>query len=448
VEDVLAVCEVEKPYGLIVQCGGQTPLNLSLALKAAGVNIIGTAPEDIFLAEDRGAFNRLAAGLGLRQPDGGKAAGLEEALGIADRVGYPVMVRPDFVLGGRAMRIVYDEADLRRYWGEALSVSVGGAVFVDRFLEDALELDVDALCDGREVMVAAVMEHVEQAGIHSGDSACSIFPHHLTGGQLERIRRHTRDLALALRTRGLINIQFAVQEDRIFLLEANPRASRTVPFVAKATGWPLARLAALVMAGTPLAELPAPPRTRRLYNAVKEVVLPFSRFPGAMIRSGAEMRSTGEVMGLAESFGQAFVKAQLAAGLKLSRTGGGLLISVCDDDKPEIIPLVRALAGLGYTFCATAGTCDCLRKAGFDCEKVNKMAGPRPNLLDRLNNGDIHMVVNTIAGQSSARDAQVIRAEAIKLDLPLFTTISALRALVEGLLEWPETRPVALQDFH
>ena len=450
VEDILAVWEAEKPAGLIVQCGGQTPLNLSRALKAAGVNILGAAPEDIFLSEDRWALNRLAESLGILQPPGGQAGDLAAACRIASAVGYPVMVRPDFVPGGRAaMRIIYDEADLRCYWEEALSASIGDTVFVDRFLEDALELDVDALCDGREVLIAAVMERVEQAGIHPGDSACSILPRNLTGGQMECIKRHTRDLALALSTKGFINIRFAVQEGRVFLLEANPRASRTAPFVSKATGWPLARLAALVMAGTPLAHLPPPPpRTSRLHNAVKEVVLPFNRFPGAVIRNGAEMRSTGEVMGLAESFGQAFVKAQLAAGLKLSRSGGGLLISVCDKDKPEIIPLVRELSSLGYTVCATAGTSAWLAEAGFDCEKVNKMDGPRPNLIDRLNNGDIHLVVNTISGQGSARDAQIIRAEAIRLGLPLITTINALRALVEGLLEGPETRPAALQDFH
>ncbi|MDR1922225.1 MAG: carbamoyl-phosphate synthase large subunit, partial [Candidatus Adiutrix sp.] len=314
VEDILAICEEEKPHGLLVQCGGQTPLNLSRLLKAAGAPIIGTQPDDIFLAEDRGAFNKLAASLGLRQPAGGQAANVEAACRIAQEVGYPVMARPDFVLGGRAMRIVHDEEELRRYWDEVLSVSSDGAVFIDRFLENAIEMDVDALCDGQEVTVAAIMEHVEQAGVHSGDSACSIFSHTLTESQEKRIRGHTRDLALALNTRGLINVQYAVQGDDIYLLEANPRASRTVPFVAKATGWPLARLAALVMAGTPLSKLPPPPPRSRAYNAVKEVTLPFDRFPGVRIELSAEMRSTGEVMGLAPSFGLAFLKAQLAVG--------------------------------------------------------------------------------------------------------------------------------------
>ena len=448
VEDILAICEAEKPYGLIVQCGGQTPLNLSRALKKAGVPIIGTQPEDIFLAEDRGAFNQLAASLGISQPQGRPAANVEAACRIAQEVGYPVMCRPDFVLGGRAMRIVYDENELRRYWNEALSVSSDGTVFIDHFLEDAVEMDVDALCDGREVLVAAIMEHVEQAGIHSGDSACSIFPHNLTGSQVERIKKYTRDLALALNTKGLINVQYAVQHDKIFILEANPRASRTVPFVAKATGWPLARLAALVMAGAPLSELPQPPRTFRLYNAVKEVVLPFDRFPGSRYELGAEMRSTGEAMGLAESYGQAFIKGQLACGNNIPRTGG-VLLSICDHDKTRLTAPARVLAKLGYKLLATQGTCRHLREAGLECEAVSKMAGPRPNLLDYISDGHIQMAVNTISGQGSARDGQTIRSETLKRRIPLITTMSALEALAEGLQEWDESLPVAaLQDYY
>ncbi len=447
VEDILAVCEAERPDGVLVQFGGQTPLNLSRALKAAGVPIIGTQPEDIFLAEDRGEFNRLAASLGISQPAGRSAANVEAACRVAQEVGYPVMARPDFVLGGRAMRIVHDEAELRRYWDEAAGAAQGGTVFIDHFLEGALELDVDALCDGREVLVAAIMEHVEQAGIHSGDSACSIFPHNLTGGQMERIRKHTRDLALALRTKGLINIQFAVQDNRIYLLEANPRASRTVPFVAKATGWPLARLAALVMTGTPVSRLPQRPRPRRLYNAVKEVVLPFDRFPGTSIQLGAEMRSTGEVMGLAESYGQAFLKAQLAVGMTVPPEGG-VLLSICDDDKPRLAAPARALAALGYRLFATEGTCRFLRAAGLACEPVNKMSGPRPNLLDRISDGHFGLVINTVSGQGSARDSQAIRTEALKRRLPLFTTMSALEALVEGREQNGAWQVAALQDFY
>ncbi len=448
VEDILAICEEEKPHGLIVQCGGQTPLNLSRALQAAGAPIIGTAPDDIFLAEDRGAFNRLAAGLGLTQPEGRQAANVESAARIAQTVGYPVMVRPDFVLGGRAMRIVHDEAELRRYWDEALSVSSDGTVFIDHFLEDAIELDVDALCDGREVLVAGLMEHVEAAGIHSGDSASSIFHHNLTGRQVEHIRRHTRDLALALNTKGLINVQYAVQNDQIYLLEANPRASRTVPFVAKATGWPLARLAALVMTGTPLDRLPPPPRARRDYNAVKEVVLPFDRFPGSRYELGAEMRSTGEVMGMAESYGLAFIKSQLAAGLDIPRQGG-VLLSICDHDKPRLAPPARILAGLGYRLFATQGTWRHLKDAGLECQLVNKMNGARPNLLDRISDGHIQMAVNTISGQDSARDNQLIRGETLKRRIPLITTMSAFIALAEGLQQWGGRPQVAaLQDFY
>ncbi len=450
VEDILAICEEEKPFGVLVQCGGQTPLNLSRRLKGAGAPIIGTSPEDIFLAEDRGAFNKLAAGLGIRQPQGGQARTVEEAARIAGEVGYPVMARPDFVLGGRAMKIVHDEAELRLYWDEAMSVSSDGTVFIDRFLENAIEMDVDALCDGREVMVAAVMEHVEQAGVHSGDSACSIFPHTFTADQLERIKKHTTDLALALNTRGLINIQYAVQGDDIYLLEANPRASRTVPFVAKATGWPLARLAALVMTGTPLSELPPPPQSRRNYNAVKEVKMPFDRFPGARIQLGAEMRSTGEVMGLGVTFGQAFIKAQWAAGHKIPREGG-VLLSICNDDKPRLLEPARKLVALGFTLYATAGTRDCLMAQGLACELVHKMAGPRPNLLDCISDGNIQLAVNTIAGQGSARDGMLIRAETLKRQIPTFTTIAALEALVEGMRDWDAQERVsvaALQDFY
>jgi carbamoyl-phosphate synthase large subunit len=425
-------------------------LNLSRALQAEGVPIIGTRPDDIFLAEDRGAFNKLAASLGLKQPEGQQASNVEAASRIAQEVGYPVMARPDFVLGGRAMRIVHDEDDLRRYWDEALSVSADGTVFIDRFLEDAVEIDIDALCDGTDVVVAAIMEHVEQAGIHSGDSACSIFPNTLTGSIVERLKLHTRDLALALNTKGLINLQFATRGDQIYLLEANPRASRTVPFVAKATGWPLARLAALVMVGTKLSDLPPPPQPRRVYNAVKEVILPFDRFPGANIVLGAEMRSTGEVMGLDESFGLAFLKAQVAAGQAIPQPGSELLLSICDSDKPRLTAPARLLAELGYRFHATYGTRRHLLNAGLDCELVNKMAGPRPNLLDRLSDGNIHLAVNTIAGQGSARDGQIIRAEALKRRIPVLTTISALEAMVEGLTQWRRKAlsVEALQDFY
>ena len=447
VEDILAICEEEKPHGVIVQCGGQTPLNLSRALAAAGVPIIGTSPEDIFLAEDRGAFNKLAGGLGIKQPAGGQASNVEAACRIAQEVGYPVMARPDFVLGGRAMRIVYDESDLRGYWDEVLSVSSDGTVFIDRFLEDAVEMDVDALCDGKDVTVAAIMEHVEAAGIHSGDSACSIFNHTLTDSQIERIKKHTHDLALALNTKGLINVQYAILNDEIYLLEANPRASRTVPFVAKALGWPLARLAALVMAGTPIGDLPKPPKAKRSYNAVKEVKLPFDRFPGARIQLGAEMRSTGEVMGLGDNFGQAFLKAQLASGNKLPREGG-VLLSICDHDKPRLLTPARALASMGFKLYATKGTRHFLMDNGLECELVNKMAGPRPNLIDCISDGKIQLAVNTIAGQGSARDGQVIRAETLKRNIPIFTTMSALEALMEGFASLADFQVAALQDYY
>jgi carbamoyl-phosphate synthase large subunit len=360
------------------------------------------------------------------------------------------MARPDFVLGGRAMKIVHDEAELNLYWDEAMSVASDGSVFIDRFLEDAIEMDVDALCDGTDVMVAAIMEHVEQAGVHSGDSACSIFPHTFTADQIARIKKHTTDLALALHTRGLINIQYAVQGDDIYRLEANPRASRTVPFVAKATGWPLARLAALVMTGTPLGDLPKPPKASQAYNAVKEVKMPFDRFPGSRIELGAEMRSTGEVMGLAVSFGQAFIKAQMAAGHKIPRTGG-VLLSICNDDKARLLKPAKKLAKMGFKLYATAGTRACLMENGMDCELANKMAGPRPNLMDCISDGKIQLAVNTISGQGSARDGMVIRAETLKRNIPTFTTISALEALVEGMEDWDtqnELAVAALQDFY
>lgn len=448
-EDVLAICEEERPDGLIVQFGGQTPLNLARALEEAGFNIIGTKPADIFLAEDRGAFNRLAGELGLLQPEGAQVNNVEAACRVAGRVGYPVMVRPGFVLGGRAMKIVHDEDELRAYLEEALNVAPEGLILIDRFLEDAIEVDVDAICDGHDVLVAAIMEHVEQAGVHSGDSACSIFTHTLSAPIMERIKDHTRRLALALNTKGLINVQYAVQGDRVYVLEANPRASRTVPFVAKATGWPLARLAARVMAGAKIAGLPGPPEPKLPYNAVKEAVMPFDRFPGAKILLGAEMRSTGEVMGLDASFGLAFVKAQLAVNFKLPKSGG-VLLSICDNDKKKLLAPARGLARLGYGLYATKGTRDFLERNGLACRLANKMSGARPNILDDMSDGRIVMAINTVSGRTSAKDAQLIRAEGLRRHIPVFTTISALEALVEGLTEELSQKPqvAALQDFY
>lgn len=448
-EDILAICDHEKPDGVIVQFGGQTPLNLAQTLADAGVPIIGTSPADIARAEDREMFSALLEKLNIPQPENGTACNDEEACRIAAQIGYPVMVRPSFVLGGRAMQIVHDETQLRRYLQEAISVSVDQQILVDRFLEDAIEMDVDAVVDKEHVTIAAIMEHIEQAGIHSGDSACSIPTHTLSEETLKTIRDYTHKIGLALNTRGLLNIQFAVQKGKVYIIEANPRASRTVPFVSKATGVPVARIATKVMLGHTLPELNFTTEPKVRHFAVKEAVLPFERFPGAVITLGPEMRSTGESMGIDNSFGLAYLKAQTGAGDTIPDKGG-VLISVCDRDKDAIVEPTRRLAALGFKLYATSGTHALLEKHGIRTELAQKIGEGRPNLIDIMINGQIQIMINIVAGLDAARDALPIRATTLARKIALVTTVAALNAAVEGLEAQCTEKPyvAALQDYY
>lgn len=452
VEDILAIYEAERPEGLIVQFGGQTPLNLARALQKAGVPILGTQPECIALAEDRDAFSGLAAKLGVPQPASGMASNEESACRIAKEIGYPVMVRPSFVLGGRAMRIIHDESSLREYVGGrngGLGLGPARPVLVDKFLEDAVEVDVDAVADGKDVTIAAIMEHIEQAGIHSGDSCCSIPTHTLNEETLAAIRAHTKALGLALGTRGLLNMQFAVHQGTVYSIEANPRASRTVPFVSKAIGLSVAGIATRVMAGETLEQTGFIKEPTLSYTVVKESVFPFDRFPGSVIDLGPEMRSTGEVMGIDRSFGMAFLKAQSAANSKVPYEGN-VILSVSDRDKPALVPLAKRLAACGFTLYATPGTRDALAAKGISVKTVVKIGPQRPHLLDLMRNGDIDMIVNTVSGTTSARDASPIRAEAITRRVTLITTITALAAAVEGLetRQFDKRSVAPLQDYY
>jgi carbamoyl-phosphate synthase large subunit len=447
-EDVLNVCERVQPAGLIVQFGGQTPLNLARALEAAGAPIIGTSVDSIDTAEDRERFQVLVERLGLKQPANGTALDVQQAVHAARRIGYPVLVRPSYVLGGRAMEIVYDEDALRRYVGNAMEVSPGKPVLIDKFLESAIEVDVDCLCDGRRTVVGGVMQHIEEAGVHSGDSACVIPPHSLPLPVVEEIKRQARELARELNVRGLMNVQFAVTRDGVvYVLEVNPRASRTVPFVAKATNVPLARYAALLMVGKALDDLglfgdPVPQ-----HFSVKESVFPFNKFPGVDIILGPEMRSTGEVMGIAESFPMAFAKSQLAANSALP-TAGTVFLSVADRDKAELVGISRCLAGLGYHLISTRGTAQTLRAAGIAVVEIAKIQEGRPNLIDLMKNGEVALVINTPSGKGARTDEGKIRAAAVAHGVTCITTMAAAQAAVEACeaLRDGELTVCALQD--
>ncbi|MDW8222219.1 MAG: carbamoyl-phosphate synthase large subunit [Gemmatales bacterium] len=453
VEDVLAVCDRVQPDGVIVQFGGQTPLNLAKALEAAGVPIIGTSVDSIDLAEDRERFSALVERLGLRQPESGVAYDLPQALRVARRLGYPLLLRPSYVLGGRAMEIVYDENALVRYVTHALDVSPGKPVLIDKFLEDAVEVDVDALSDGRRTIIGGVMQHIEQAGIHSGDSACVIPPYSLPRPVVEEIKEQTQALARELKVCGLMNVQFAitgldgVRQPTVYVLEVNPRASRTVPFVSKAVGLPLARFAALVMVGYTLDELgveePEPPR----HYSCKESVLPFNKFPGVDIVLGPEMRSTGEVMGIDEDFAMAFAKSMLAAGTPLP-SHGTIFISVNDRDKERIVPIAREFARLGYRILSTRGTGQKLRGAGVPVEVIPKIQEGRPNLIDLMQNDEVAMIINTPSGRGYHTDEGKIRSMAVQLGITCITTISAAEAAVHACsaLRQREMQVTALQD--
>jgi carbamoyl-phosphate synthase large subunit len=432
-EDVLNICDVMQPKGLIVQFGGQTPLNLARGLEAAGAPIIGTSVDSIDRAEDREQFQEMVQRLGLKQPANGTALDLQQAIHVARRIGYPVLVRPSYVLGGRAMEIVYDEASLSRYVGYAMEVSPGKPVLIDKFLEAAGEVDVDCLSDGTRTLIGGVMQHIEEAGIHSGDSACVIPPHSLLPTVVEQIKEQSRALARELNVRGLMNVQLAVQGSTIYVLEVNPRASRTVPFVSKAVGIPLARYAALVMVGKTLDELGLTEEVTPKHYSVKESVFPFNKFLGVDIILGPEMRSTGEVMGIDDSFPLAFAKSQMAANSALPQPGDGqVFISVAERDKQEVIPIARALAEMGYKLLATRGTARVLRSAGIAVEEVSKLQQGRPNLLDCMKNKEIALILNTPSGKGARTDEGKIRSAAVASGVTCITTLSAAQAAVEA----------------
>ncbi len=431
-EDVLNIVELERPMGVVVQFGGQTPLKLALPLERAGVKILGTSPDAIDLAEDRERFRELLERLTLRQPASGSARSVEEAARIAASISYPVMVRPSYVLGGRAMQIVYDETGLRAYMGSAVRASSNHPVLIDKYLEDAIEVDVDAIADGRQVVVAGIMEHIEEAGVHSGDSACSLPPYTLDATMIQEISRQTTALARELGVVGLMNAQFAVKDGKLYILEVNPRGSRTVPFVSKAIGVPLAKLAMKVMVGRSLKDLGFTEALRPRHVAVKEAVFPFTKFAGVDVLLGPEMKSTGEVMGIDEDFGWAFAKSQAAAGVSLPR-GGKVFISVKDQDKPAALEVARRLQGLGFLIEATHGTAAYLQERGLRVEPVNKVKEGRPHIVDHIKNGDISLVVNTVGSGSSQADSASIRREALQKGLPYFTTMPGAKAASLGI---------------
>jgi carbamoyl-phosphate synthase large subunit len=448
-EDVLEIVARENPVGVIVQFGGQTPLKLAVALEKAGVPIIGTAPDAIDRAEDRERFQALLHKLNLLQPENGIARSHAEAVKIADRIGYPVVVRPSYVLGGRAMEIVYDEERLQNYMKYAVEASPEHPVLIDKFLQDAIEVDVDALADGETVVVGGVMQHIEEAGIHSGDSACALPPYSLNAGVVAEIRRQTRALALELQVVGLMNIQFAVKGETIYLIEVNPRASRTVPFVSKATNRPLAKIAALVMAGQSLKSLGIETEIVPEHVSVKEAVFPFVKFPGVDTLLGPEMKSTGEVMGIDREFGKAFAKAQLGAGVKLP-SAGNIFVSVKDSDKRQIVEPVKKLLAAGFSIVATRGTADYLNGNGVETTPVNKVKEGRPHIVDAIKSREICMVFNTTLGAQSVADSYSIRRSALMHEVAYYTTVAGILAVTDGILAMlRENLDVkSLQEYH
>jgi carbamoyl-phosphate synthase large subunit len=451
-EDVISIIrrEAEKGdlRGVIVQLGGQTPLKIAAALEAEGIPILGTSPDAIDLAEDRERFQLLLKELDLLQPENGIAHSAEEARAIVQRIGLPVVIRPSYVLGGRAMEVVHQMADLERYMRDAVVVSGKNPVLIDRFLNNAVEVDVDALCDGSDVYIGGIMEHIEEAGIHSGDSACSLPPQHLSDEILHALKQQTRDLAFALKVVGLMNIQFAIRENKIYLLEVNPRGSRTVPFVAKTTGVPLAKIASRVMAGEKLASFNLTERNLP-HVAVKEAVFPFARFPGVDVFLGPEMKSTGEVMGIDTDFGRAFAKSQLGAGTDLPLSGT-VFISVKDEDKPAFIEICQSLVEDGFKILATGGTTAALQAAGVPATSINKVMQGRPHAVDAMLSGDIQLVFNTAKGAGAIKDSFSLRHTALTNKVPYYTTVSGSRAAAEAIraLRAGQLGVRTLQDYH
>ena len=444
-EDVMNIIEKEKPYGVIVQFGGQTPLKLAVPLENAGVKILGTSPDSIDIAEDRERFDKLLTKLDLKRPESGIARSTDEAIKVAGKVGYPVMVRPSYVLGGRAMEIVYTEDNLKNYMAKAVEASPEHPVLIDKFLNNATEVDVDCISDGEDVVIGGIMEHIEEAGIHSGDSACSLPPYSLDAKVIEDIRSQAISLAKELNVVGLMNVQFAVKGNDVYILEVNPRASRTVPFVSKAIGRPLAKLASKIMLGRTLKELEFTTEVIPQHISVKESVFPFIKFPGVDTILGPEMKSTGEVMGIDENFGKAFAKAQIAAGTKLPLKGK-VFISVRDEDKRDIVPVAKQLKDRGFEIVATSGTAKYLKENDIDAEFIYKVGEGRPHIVDRVKSGEIAMVINTSFGAKTVADSYSIRRSALVYNVPYFTTVSGAKAATQGIIslikEGLQVRPI------
>jgi carbamoyl-phosphate synthase large subunit len=447
-EDVLEIVHIEKPFGVIVQYGGQTPLKLARDLERNGVPIIGTSPDMIDAAEDRERFQLMLHDLGLKQPPNRTARNPDSAIRMAEEIGYPLVVRPSYVLGGRAMEIVREEADLRRYMTEAVKVSNKSPVLLDRFLNDAIEVDVDALSDGEQVVIGGIMQHIEQAGVHSGDSACSLPPYSLSEDIQDELRRQTVAMAKALKVVGLMNVQFAIQGDTVYVLEVNPRASRTVPYVSKAIGAPLAKIAARAMAGISLKSQAFEKEIIPPYFSVKEAVFPFRKFPGVDTILGPEMKSTGEVMGIGDNFGEAFVKSQLASSSELPKPGGRAFVSVRSGDRGAVVEVAQMLHDLGFSVVATRGTAQAIESAGIPVAIVNKVKEGRPHIVDMIKNGDIDFIVNVVEDKKAVKDSYAIRAEALARRVVYFTTLAGARAACMGMQHGNELKVYSLQSLH